>query len=106
LITSSICCFVYFCIAAHRCLVSLSPGKLSDYFPSPYHNDSIFIFYNILYRLLCLFLYRRSPLPSLVRLPGKLSDYFPSPYPNEEAARYANNGANPPDLSLIMKVIF
>jgi len=34
---------------------------------------------------------------------GKLSDYLPSPYPNEEAARYANNGAYPPDLSLIMK---
>ena len=35
--------------------------------------------------------------------PGKLSDYLPSPYPNEEAARYANNGAYPPDLSLITK---
>ena len=35
--------------------------------------------------------------------PGKASDYFPSPYPNEEAARYANNGAYPPDLSLIVK---
>ena len=35
---------------------------------------------------------------------GKPSDYFPSPYPNEEAARFANNGAYPPDLSLIMKV--
>ena len=35
--------------------------------------------------------------------PGKLSDYLPSPYPNEEAARYANNGAYPPDLSLIVK---
>jgi len=34
---------------------------------------------------------------------GKPSDYFPSPYPNEEAARFANNGAYPPDLSLIMK---
>jgi len=34
---------------------------------------------------------------------GKLSDYFPSPYPNEEAARFANNGAYPPDLSLITK---
>jgi len=34
--------------------------------------------------------------------PGKLGDYFPSPYPNEEAARYANNGANPPDLSYIV----
>lgn len=34
--------------------------------------------------------------------PGKLSDYFPSPYPNEEAARSANNGAYPPDLSYIV----
>ncbi|GBP58491.1 Cytochrome c1, heme protein, mitochondrial [Eumeta japonica] len=34
--------------------------------------------------------------------PGKLSDYFPSPYPNENAARAANNGAYPPDLSYIV----
>lgn len=34
--------------------------------------------------------------------PGKLSDYIPSPYPNEEAARAANNGAYPPDLSYII----
>ncbi|KAK7601016.1 hypothetical protein V9T40_008457 [Parthenolecanium corni] len=34
--------------------------------------------------------------------PGKISDYFPSPYPNEDAAAYANNGAAPPDLSLIV----
>lgn len=34
--------------------------------------------------------------------PGKLSDAFPSPYPNEEAARAANNGAFPPDLSYIV----
>jgi len=33
--------------------------------------------------------------------PGKLSDYLPNPYANEEAARAANNGAYPPDLSLI-----
>jgi len=33
--------------------------------------------------------------------PGKLSDYIPSPYPNEEAARAANNGAYPPDMSYI-----
>lgn len=33
--------------------------------------------------------------------PGKLSDYFPQPYANEEAARAANNGAYPPDLSMI-----
>ncbi|RXG68718.1 cytochrome c1, heme protein, mitochondrial [Armadillidium vulgare] len=35
------------------------------------------------------------------RRPGRLSDTFPSPYPNEEAARFANSGALPPDLSLI-----
>lgn len=35
--------------------------------------------------------------------PGKLSDYMPDPYKNEEAARFANNGALPPDLSLITK---
>ena len=33
--------------------------------------------------------------------PGKLSDPLPSPYPNDEAAKSANNGALPPDLSLI-----
>ncbi|XP_028410030.1 cytochrome c1, heme protein, mitochondrial-like [Dendronephthya gigantea] len=33
--------------------------------------------------------------------PGKLSDYLPNPYPNEEAARAANGGAYPPDLSFI-----
>lgn len=32
-----------------------------------------------------------------------MSDRFPSPYPNEEAARAANGGAVPPDLSLITK---
>ena len=31
--------------------------------------------------------------------PGKLADYVPKPYPNEEAARFANNGALPPDLT-------
>uniref|UniRef100_A0A670IVF5 Cytochrome c1, heme protein, mitochondrial n=1 Tax=Podarcis muralis TaxID=64176 RepID=A0A670IVF5_PODMU len=36
--------------------------------------------------------------------PGKLSDYFPKPYPNPEAARAANNGALPPDLSYIVNV--
>jgi len=33
--------------------------------------------------------------------PGKPSDPFPKPYKNEEQARSANNGALPPDLSLI-----
>ncbi|KAF3647144.1 Cytochrome c1-1, heme protein, mitochondrial, partial [Capsicum chinense] len=35
--------------------------------------------------------------------PGKLSDRFPQPYSNEAAARFANGGAYPPDLSLITK---
>eukprot|EP00850_Spirogloea_muscicola_P009776 SM000055S18310 [mRNA] locus=s55:629258:631396:- [translate_table: standard] len=35
--------------------------------------------------------------------PGKPSDRFPSPYANEQAARAANGGAYPPDLSLITK---
>lgn len=35
--------------------------------------------------------------------PGKPSDHLPSPYPNEQAARFANGGAYPPDLSLITK---
>jgi len=35
--------------------------------------------------------------------PGKLSDRLPKPYANEAAARYTNNGALPPDLSLIIK---
>lgn len=35
--------------------------------------------------------------------PGKLSDKYISPFPNDQAARVANNGALPPDLSLITK---
>jgi len=35
--------------------------------------------------------------------PGKLSDPLPSPYRNEEHARAINNGAYPPDLSLMIK---
>lgn len=31
------------------------------------------------------------------------SDHFPSPFPNEQAAAAANNGAAPPDFSLIAK---
>jgi len=34
---------------------------------------------------------------------GVISDFFPPPFPNEEAARAANNGALPPDLSVIVK---
>jgi cytochrome c1 len=33
--------------------------------------------------------------------PGKLSDPFPAPYKNDEEAKIANNGALPPDLSLM-----
>lgn len=35
--------------------------------------------------------------------PGRLSDPLPRPYSSEEAARFANGGAYPPDLSLITK---
>jgi ubiquinol-cytochrome c reductase cytochrome b/c1 subunit len=35
--------------------------------------------------------------------PGRPADYFPSPFPNEQAARAANGGGLPPDLSLIAK---
>lgn len=35
--------------------------------------------------------------------PGRPSDSFKAPFPNEQAARAANGGAFPPDLSLITK---
>lgn len=35
--------------------------------------------------------------------PGIPADKFVHPYPNEQAARASNNGAYPPDLSLIVK---
>jgi ubiquinol-cytochrome c reductase cytochrome c1 subunit len=35
--------------------------------------------------------------------PGRLSDRFKKPFANEKAARAANNGAFPPDLSLMAK---
>ena len=35
--------------------------------------------------------------------PAILADRFPSPFPNEQAARAANNGAYPPDFSLLAK---
>jgi ubiquinol-cytochrome c reductase cytochrome c1 subunit len=35
--------------------------------------------------------------------PGLPTDRFPAPYANEKAARAANGGAHPPDLSLIAK---
>jgi ubiquinol-cytochrome c reductase cytochrome c1 subunit len=34
---------------------------------------------------------------------GRLSDRFRAPFPNEAAARAANNGAYPPDLSVMVK---
>jgi ubiquinol-cytochrome c reductase cytochrome c1 subunit len=39
----------------------------------------------------------------MVERPGRASDRFKSPFPNEQAARAANNGALPPDLSVITK---
>ena len=35
--------------------------------------------------------------------PGRPSDAIPGPYPNDKAARAANNGALPPDQSLLVK---
>lgn len=35
--------------------------------------------------------------------PGRAADAFPSPFPNEKAARAANNGAYPPDMSVLAK---
>ncbi len=39
----------------------------------------------------------------MFKRPGRPSDKFPSPFPNEKAARAANGGAYPLDLSLIAK---
>ena len=38
-----------------------------------------------------------------VKRPGKLFDRFPAPYGNDNEARASNNGALPPDLSVITK---
>jgi ubiquinol-cytochrome c reductase cytochrome c1 subunit len=35
--------------------------------------------------------------------PGRAADYFPLVFPNDDAARAANNGAVPPDMSLLAK---
>ncbi|KAI3992391.1 hypothetical protein MKX01_000655 [Papaver californicum] len=43
------------------------------------------------------------PKGEMFTLPGKLSDRLPQPYANEQAARFANGGAYPPDLSLRTK---
>lgn len=42
-------------------------------------------------------------LGEMYERPGRPSDRFASPFPNEKAARASNNGAYPPDLSLIIK---
>lgn len=34
--------------------------------------------------------------------PGTVADHFPPPFPNEQAARASNNGALPPDMSLLV----
>lgn len=36
-----------------------------------------------------------------IKRPGTSADYFPNPFPNPEAARAANGGALPPDMSLL-----
>ena len=39
----------------------------------------------------------------VLKRPGLLTDPLPSPFKNEQEARFAQNGALPPDLSLIAK---
>jgi len=39
---------------------------------------------------------------NMFQRPGKLSDRFPNPYANDEAAKAANGGALPPDLTFIV----
>jgi ubiquinol-cytochrome c reductase cytochrome b/c1 subunit len=39
----------------------------------------------------------------VVERPGRPADHFPPPFPNEQAARFANGGALPPDMSLLAK---
>jgi cytochrome c1 len=38
-----------------------------------------------------------------IERPGRLADYFPAPFANEQAARAANGGAAPPDMSTLAK---
>lgn len=42
-------------------------------------------------------------LGDMFERPGRPSDRIPAPFPNEQAARSANNGAYPPDMSLLIK---
>jgi ubiquinol-cytochrome c reductase cytochrome c1 subunit len=39
----------------------------------------------------------------MYKRPGRPSDPIPGPFPNDEAARAANGGALPPDLSMVVK---
>ncbi len=51
--------------------------------------------------------YKVNDLPNdqgkILKRPARLSDRIPSPFDNEQQARSANNGALPPDLSLIAR---
>lgn len=42
-------------------------------------------------------------LGEMFERPGRAADPFPAPFPNEQAARAANGGAYPPDLSVLAK---
>ena len=39
----------------------------------------------------------------IFKRPARAADYFPDPFPNKQAARAANTGAYPPDLSLVVE---
>jgi len=38
-----------------------------------------------------------------IERPGRLADHFPAPFPNEAAAKAANGGTAPPDMSTLAK---
>jgi len=42
-------------------------------------------------------------LGEMYQRPGKPADHFPPPFPNDQAARNANGGALPPDMSVLAK---
>ncbi|CAI5949159.1 unnamed protein product [Closterium sp. NIES-65] len=101
----------------------LRPGKPSDKLPNPYANEQSARFANGgAYPPDLSLISKAQPNGEVKALaaevevedgpndegemflrPGKPSDKLPNPYANEQAARFANGGAYPPDLSLISK---
>lgn len=76
--------------------------KLFLFLPYPYLYPCIEYIISIILYFSLQILDGPNEVGEMFKRPGKLSDRFPSPYPNEEAARAANNGAYPPDLTYIV----